>query len=386
MNMKSSLLTLALVAGISCGASADSSRLKELMDASSSVSSISANVGSADLRSLLSHCESLEKLNKKSYDCKMLGKKQLIEAVKQGVSDFNEILSAEKEAQSKAEMNEKLKDIKVAVNKAQYFMEYLDICEKLKTVKANNPNSFNECKIDTVSDCEESDIATLKPIFEECIGSGNKSSGTGSIDFSDCGVPENQKKIWKAVADRNSRVVREEVDNYVSTNATNCKGISLVYMAASNNDTNMVYALVDTWGTSVNTTPSPICPAIKSLNQSIFKTILDNRGYGDSGIVRADCDGTGGNTLIYAIKNQAHSFLRQLIAKDGSVISVRDNEGRTAVHHAAMRQDSESLKALLFSTWRDYDSCITDDNGKTAYDYLDNNLKNDFASYLKCGD
>lgn len=384
MNMKSSLLTLALIAGISGGASADSSRLKELMDASSSVSSISAGVGSADLRSLLSHCESLEKLNKKSYDCKMLGKKQLIEAVKQGVSDFNDILSAEKEAQSKAEMNEKLKDIKVAVNKAQYFMEYLDICEKLKTVKANNPNSFNECKIDTVSDCEESDIATLKPIFEECIGSGNKSSGTGSIDFSDCGVPENQKKIWKAVADGNYNAVWNEVDNFVSTNATNCKGISLVYMAASNNDTNMVYALVDTWGTSVNTTPSPICPAIKSLNQSIFKTILDARGYGDSGIVRADCDGTGGNTLIYAIKNQAHSFLRQLIAKDGSLISFRDNEGRTAVHHAAMRQDSESLRALL-STWRTYDSCITDNNGKTAYDYLD--LKDKFADrYLKCGD
>lgn len=385
MNMKSSLLTLALITGISGGASADSSRLKELMDASSSVSSISANVGSADLRSLLSHCESLEKLNKKSYDCKMLGKKQLIDAVKQGVSDFNEILSAEKEAQSKAEMNEKLKDIKVAVNKAQYFMEYLDICEKLKVVKANNPNSFNECKIDTVSDCEESDIATLKPIFEECIGSGNKSSGTGSIDFSDCGVPENQKKIWKAVADGNYNTVWNEVDNFVSTNATNCKGISLVYMAASKNDTRMVGALVDTWGTSVNTTPSPICPAIKSLNQSIFKTILDNRGYGDSGIVRADCDGTGGNTLIYAIKNQAHNFLRQLIAKDSSLISFRDNEGRTAVHHAAMRQDSESLRALL-STWRTYDSCITDNNGKTAYDYLDNNLKNNFASYLKCGD
>lgn len=381
MNMKSSLLTLALIAGISGGASADSSRLKELMDASSSVSSISAGVGSADLRSLLSHCESLEKLNKKSYDCKMLGKKQLIEAVKQGVSDFNDILSAEKEAQSKAEMNEKLKDIKVAVNKAQYFMEYLDICEKLKTVKANNPNSFNECKIDTVSDCEESDIATLKPIFEECIGSGNKSSGTGSIDFSDCGVPENQKKIWKAVADRNLRVVREEVDNYVSTNATNCKGISLVYMAVSNKDTNMVDALVRTWRTNVDTTPSPICPAIKNLNQSIFSNIVNNM---DEGTVRTDCDGTGGNTLIYAIKNQAHSFLQQLIAKDGSVISFRDNEGRTAVHHAAMRQDSESLRALL-STWRTYDSCITDNNGKTAYDYLD--LKDKFADrYLKCGD
>lgn len=383
MNMKSSLLTLVLIAGISGGASADSSRLKELMDASSSVSSISANVGSADLRSLLSHCESLEKLNKKSYDCKMLGKKQLIEAVKQGVSDFNDILSAEKEAQSKAEMNEKLKDIKVAVNKAQYFMEYLDICEKLKVVKANNPNSFNECKIDTVSDCEESDIATLKPIFEECIGSGNKSSGAS--DFSDCGVPENQKKIWKAVADGNYNAVWNEVDNFVSTNVTNCKGISLVYMAVSKNDTRMVDALVRTWGTNVNTTPSPICPAIKSLNQSIFKIILDGRGYG-GGNIRADCDGTGGNTLIYAIKNQALSFLQQLIAKDGSLISFRDNEGRTAVHHAAMRQDSESLKALLLSTWRSYDSCITDDNGKTAYDYLDNNLKNDFASYLKCGD
>ena len=381
MNMKSSLLTLALIAGISGGASADSSRLKELMDASSSVSSISAGVGSADLRSLLSHCETLEKLNKKSYDCKMLGKKQLIEAVKQGVSDFNDILSAEKEAQSKAEMNEKLKDIKVAVNKAQYFMEYLDICEKLKVVKANNPNSFNECKIDTVSDCEESDIATLKPIFEECIGSGNKSSGTGSIDFSDCGVPENQKKIWNAVADRNLRVVREEVDNYVSTNATNCKGISLVYMAVSNKDTNMVDALVRTWRTNVDTTPSPICPAIKNLNQSIFSNIVNNM---DEGTVRTDCDGTGGNTLIYAIKNQAHSFLQQLIAKDGSVISFRDNEGRTAVHHAAMRQDSESLRALL-STWRTYDSCITDNNGKTAYDYLD--LKDKFADrYLKCGD
>lgn len=379
MNIKSSLLTLALIAGISGGASADSSRLKELMDASSSVSSISANVGSADLRSLLSHCESLEKLNKKSYDCKMLGKKQLIDAVKQGVSDFNEILSAEKEAQSKAEMNEKLKDIKVAVNKAQYFMEYLDICKKLKTVKANNPNSFNECKIDTVSDCEESDIATLKPIFEECIGSGNKSSGAS--DFSDCGVPENQKKIWKAVADRNSRVVREEVDNYVSTNVTNCKGISLVYMAASNKDTNMVDALVKTWRTNVNTTPSPICPAIKNLVPSIFKTILDGSG---RGVVRADCDGTGGNTLIYAVKNQAHKFLRQLINVDGSVISVRDNEGRTAVHHAAMRQDSESLRALL-STGITYDSCITDNNGKTAYDYLD--LKDKFADrYLKCGD
>ena len=383
MNIKSSLLTLVLIAGISGGASADSSRLKELMDASSSVSSISAGVGSADLRSLLSHCESLEKLNKKSYDCKMLGKKQLIEAVKQGVSDFNDILSAEKEAQSKAEMNEKLKDIKVAVNKAQYFMEYLDICEKLKTVKASNPNSFNECKIDTVSDCEESDIATLKPIFEECIGSGNKSSGTGSIDFSDCGVPENQKKIWKAVADGNYNAVWNEVDNFVSTNVTNCKGISLVYMAVSKDNTRMVDALVDTWGTNVNTTPSPICPAIKNLNQSIFNIILDGRGYG-GGNIRADCDGTGGNTLIYAIKNQAHSFLQQLIAKDGSLISFRDNEGRTAVHHAAMRQDSESLRALL-STWRTYDSCITDNNGKTAYDYLD--LKDGFADmYLKCGD
>lgn len=382
MNMKSSLLTLALIAGISGGASADSSRLKELMDASSSVSSISANVGSADLRSLLSHCESLEKLNKKSYDCKMLGKKQLIEAVKQGVSDFNEILSAEKEAQSKAEMNEKLKDIKVAVNKAQYFMEYLDICEKLKTVKANNPNSFNECKIDTVSDCEESDIATLKPIFEECIGSGNKSSGTGSIDFSDCGVPENQKKIWKAVADRNSRVVREEVDNYVSTNVTNCKGISLVYMAVSNKDTNMVDALVKTWRTNVNTTPSPICPAIKNLVPSIFKTILDGSG---RGVVRADCDGTGGNTLIYAVKNQAHNYLRQLVATDSSVINNRDDEGRTAVHWAVMRQDSESLRTLLLSGIASYDPCITDNNGKTAYDYLD--FKDDFADmYLKCGD
>ena len=295
MNIKSSLLTLALIAGISCGASADSSRLKELMDASSFVNSTLDVVGSEDLRHLLEDCESLEKLNKKSYDCKMLGKKQLIEAVKQGVSDFNDILSAEKEAQSKAEMNEKLKDIKVAVNKAQYFMEYLDICEKLKVVKANNPNSFNECKIDTVSDCEESDIATLKPIFEECIGSGNKSSGAS--DFSDCGVPENQKKIWKAVADRNSRVVREEVYNYVSTNVTNCKGISLVYMAVSNKDTNMVDALVKTWRTNVNTTPSPICPAIKNLVPSIFKTILDGSG---RGVVRADCDGTGGNTLIYA--------------------------------------------------------------------------------------
>ncbi len=381
MNMKSSLLTLALIAGISCGASADSSRLKELMDASSSVSSISANVGSADLRSLLSHCESLEKLNKKSYDCKMLGKKQLINAVKQGVSDFNEILSAEKEAQSKAEMNEKLKDIKVAVNKAQYFMEYLDICEKLKTVKANNPNSFNECKIDTVSDCEESDIATLKPIFEECIGSGNKNSGTGTGDFSDCGVPENQKKIWKAVADGNYNAVWNEVDNFVSTNVTNCKGISLVYMAVSKNNTRMVDALVRTWRTSVDTTPSPICPAIKNLNQSIFSNIVNNM---DKGTARTDCDGTGGNTLIYAVKNQAHNFLRQLINVDGSVISVRDNEGRTAVHHAAMRQDSESLRALL-STWRTYDSCITDNNGKTAYDYLD--LKDKFADrYLKCGD
>ncbi len=381
MNIKSSLLTLALIAGISCEASADSSRLKELMDASSSVSSISANVGSADLRSLLSHCESLEKLNKKSYDCKMLGKKQLIEAVKQGVSDFNDILSAEKEAQSKAEMNEKLKDIKVAVNKAQYFMEYLDICEKLKVVKANNPNSFNECKIDTVSDCGESDIATLKPIFEECIGSGNKSSGTGSIDFSDCGVPENQKKIWKAVADGNYNAVWNEVDNFVSTNVTNCKGISLVYMAVSKNNTRMVDALVRTWGTNVDTTPSPICPAIKNLNQSIFSNIVNNM---DEGTVRTDCDGTGGNTLIYAIKNQAYNFLIQLINVDGSVISVRDNEGRTAVHHAAMRQDSESLRALL-STWRTYDSCITDNNGKTAYDYLD--LKDKFADrYLKCGD
>lgn len=380
MNMKSSLLTLALIAGISGGASADSSRLKELMDASSSVSSISAGVGSADLRSLLSHCESLEKLNKKSYDCKMLGKKQLIEAVKQGVSDFNDILSAEKEAQSKAEMNEKLKDIKVAVNKAQYFMEYLDICEKLKTVKANNPNSFNECKIDTVSDCEESDIATLKPIFEECIGSENKSSGAS--DFSDCGVPENQKKIWKAVADRNLRVVREEVDNYVSTNATNCKGISLVYMAVSNKDTNMVDALVRTWRTNVDTTPSPICPAIKNLNQSIFSNIVNNM---DKGTVRTDCDGTGGNTLIYAIKNQAHNYLKQLVATDSSVINNRDDEGRTAVHWAVMRQDSESLRTLLLSGIASYDPCITDNNGKTAYDYLD--LKDKFADrYLKCGD
>ena len=381
MNIKSSLLTLALIAGISGVASADSSRLKELMDASSFVNSTLDVVGSEDLRHLLDDCESLEKLNKKSYDCKMLGKKQLIDAVKQGVSDFNEILSAEKEAQSKAEMNEKLKDIKVAVNKAQYFMEYLDICEKLKTVKANNPNSFNECKIDTVSDCEESDIATLKPIFEECIGSGNKSSGTGTDDFSDCGVPESQKKIWKAVADGNYNAVWNEVDNFVSTNVTNCKGISLVYMAVSKNNTRMVDALVRTWRTSVDTTPSPICPAIKNLNQSIFSNIVNNM---DKGTVRTDCDGTGGNTLIYAVKNQAHKFLRQLINVDGSVISVRDNEGRTAVHHAAMRQDSEILRALL-STGITYDSCITDNNGKTAYDYLD--LKDKFADrYLKCGD
>lgn len=381
MNIKSSLLTLALIAGISGVASADSSRLKELMDASSFVNSTLDVVGSEDLRHLLDDCESLEKLNKKSYDCKMLGKKQLIDAVKQGVSDFNEILSAEKEAQSKAEMNEKLKDIKVAVNKAQYFMEYLDICEKLKTVKASNPNSFNECKIDTVSDCEESDIATLKPIFEECIGSGNKNSGTETDDFSDCGVPENQKKIWKAVADNNFIAVSNEVDNGVSTEASNCKGISLVYMAVSKNNTRMVDALVRTWRTSVDTTPSPICPAIKNLNQSIFSNIVNNM---DKGTVRTDCDGTGGNTLIFAVKNQAHNFLRQLINVDGSVINVRDNEGRTAVHHAAMRQDSESLRALL-STWRSYDSCITDNNGKTAYDYLD--LKDKFADrYLKCGD
>ena len=50
-----------------------------------------------------------------------------------------------------------------------------------------------------------------------------------------------------------------------------------------------------------------------------------------------------------------------------------------------MRQDSESLRTLLISGIASYDPCITDNNGKTAYDYLD--FKDDFAdSYLKCGD
>lgn len=383
MNIKSSLLTLALVAGISCGASADSSRLKELMDASSSVSSISAGVGSADLRSLLSHCESLEKLNKKSYDCKMLGKKQLIEAVKQGVSDFNEILSAEKEAQSKAEMNEKLKDIKVAVNKAQYFMEYLDICEKLKTVKANNPNSFNECKIDTVSDCEESDIATLKPIFEECIGSGNKSSGTGN--FSDCGISEAQKKIWNAVASGNISAFRKEVNNNsgANVNVQNCNGISLIYMAVVKQDEEMVRELIETYGINLNVSPSPICPAIDSSNHYISRLLLESRAR--HRIVFQDCDGVSDNVLIYAIKKHNYDVLNYILDATSSLVNRQDlGTGNTAVHYAAKEQSPEALNNLLFST-TEYDSCIKNDDGKTAYDLLNDNLKAKFAKWLKCG-
>lgn len=385
MNMKSSLLTLALIAGISGGASADSSRLKELMDASSFVNSTLDVVGSEDLRHLLEDCESLEKLNKKSYDCKMLGKKQLIEAVKQGVSDFNEILSAEKEAQSKAEMNEKLKDIKVAVNKAQYFMEYLDICEKLKTVKASNPNSFNECKIDTVSDCEESDIATLKPIFEECIGSGDKNSGTGTGNFSDCGVPETQKKIWNAVASGNISAFRKEVNNNsgANVNVQNCNGISLIYMAVAKQDEEMVRELIETYGINLNVSPSPICPAIDSSNHYISRLLLESRAR--HRIVNQDCDGTSDNVLIYAVKKHNYDVLNYILDASSSLVNNQDLEnGNTAVHYAAKEQSPEALNDLLFST-TEYDSCIKNDEGKTAYDLLNDNLKAKFAKWLKCG-
>lgn len=380
MNIKSSLLTLALITGISCGASADSSRLKELMDASSSVSSISVNVGSADLRSLLSHCESLEKLNKKSYDCKILGKKQLIEAVKQGVSDFNEILSAEKEAQSKAEMNEKLKDIKVAVNKAQYFMEYLEICEKLKMVKTNNPNSFNECKIDTVSNCEESDIATLKPIFEECIGSGNKSSGTGN--FSDCGISENQKKIWKAVADQDFGAFQNEVDNEGNVNLQNCKGISLLYMAVAEGNVPMVQSLISYGANARGGTPSPICAAIDKRSVQIVKMIIRATC---RDILRKDCDDTGSSVLFYAVKSGMYNLVQEMLEMDGYLVNARNHDGETPLHYAAKKQDLDMLKKLRINAIG-VDVCITDDNGKTAYDYLGDNLKNDFTDrYLKCG-
>lgn len=380
MNIKSSLLTLALIAGISGVASADSSRLKELMDASSFVNSTLDVVGSEDLRHLLDDCESLEKLNKKSYDCKMLGKKQLIDAVKQGVSDFNEILSAEKEAQSKAEMNEKLKDIKVAVNKAQYFMEYLDICEKLKTVKASNPNSFNECKIDTVSDCEESDIATLKPIFEECIGSENKSSGTS--DFSDCGVPENQKKIWKAVADMNFVAFQNEVNNGGNVNLQNCKGISLLYMAASKGNTRMVQSLTS-YGANVRAgTPSPICAAIDKRSTQTVKMIIKAT---DRGILSKNCDGTGDSVLFYAVKSGMYNLVQEMVGMDGSLVNGRNYDGETPLHYAAKKQDVDMLKKLLINN-NNVDVCVTNDDGKTAYDFLDDNLKSGFTDrYLKCG-
>ena len=380
MNIKSSLLTLVLIAGISCEASADSSRLKELMDASSSVSSISANVGSADLRSLLSHCESLEKLNKKSYDCKMLGKKQLIEAVKQGVSDFNAILSAEKEAQSKAEMNEKLKDIKVAVNKAQYFMEYLDICEKLKVVKANNPNSFNECKIDTVSDCEESDIATLKPIFEECIGSGNKNSGTGN--FSDCGVSEAQKKIWNAVADMNFVAFQNEVNNGGNVNLQNCKGISLLYMAAAKGNTRMVQSLISYGANARGGTPSPICAAIDKRSTQTVKMIIKAT---DSGILSKNCDGTGDSVLFYAVKSGMYNLVQEMAGMNGSLVNERNYDGETPLHYAAKKQDVDMLKKLLINN-NDVDICVTNDDGKTAYELLkEEYAKETLKPLLKCG-
>jgi hypothetical protein len=86
-----------------------------------------------------------------------------------------------------------------------------------------------------------------------------------------------------------------------------------------------------------------------------------------------DTDATTGETLmIRAAKDDAYTVLHYLY-NSGANVNLQDNEGKTPLHHAVIKENLSAIGELLDAFKAD--STIKDKSGKTARDYTEKNSR-----------
>lgn len=168
---KNLLLTFIFIMGVSCNvkASSDGSPLSSFKDKVKGITSIvESDGGSRSFKDLYDDCDFFQRVNKKSYNCDDLGKTELLNAIKRGISDYQDALEKEEDSGKKEEMERKLREVKLSFNSAQNYMDYAKICQKLKEVQLDG------CDIDKISDCYDSSKSILASSIKQCIGMGAK--------------------------------------------------------------------------------------------------------------------------------------------------------------------------------------------------------------------
>ena len=102
----------------------------------------------------------------------------------------------------------------------------------------------------------------------------------------------------------------------------------------------------------------------------------------DNGADPSTADGLGRTPLHFCVEiNGSPPFLMSSLIYRGACLDAKDKKGRTPPHYAAMGSAYEGMGMLLVA--RGADVTVKDSEGKTAFDYLVENNKQEIEKVIR---